>query len=75
VKDTEPDQLLESWRNPQQPPLTDDERRRVRQMLQDDDRATWLRKQVRIITPWLVTVVATAYGVFTWVSAHWKSPS
>ncbi len=67
------DARLEGWRNPQpQGPFTDNELKRLRQLLQDDDRATWLRKQIRVFTPWVVTVVAGIWALAEWLSKHLK---
>lgn len=65
---------LERWRDPTpQPVFTDDERRRIRKLLEDDDHATWLRKQVRVFTPWLIAVVGGVYALVNWAQSHWKS--
>jgi hypothetical protein len=58
---------------PEQPPLTDAERRAVRRLIKDDEHATWLRKQVRVFTPWLIAVVTALYAFFNWVQSHWKA--
>lgn len=72
MNDTEADKL-EEWRNPSpQSPFTDDEKKRLRKLLQDDDRATWLRKQVRVFTPWVIAVVAGVAGAVEYLRTHWK---
>lgn len=53
--------------------FTELERRRLRKLLQDDDRATWLRRQVRVLTPWLFAVVGGLYGAWNYIAAHWKT--
>lgn len=75
MSDDDSDKMtLDEWRNPHpQQPFTDDERKRLRKLLQDDDRATWLRKQVRVFTPWLIAVVGGVYAVTNWALSHWKS--
>jgi hypothetical protein len=64
--DTEPGQL-----GPQEP-FTDEERRRLRKLLVDDDRATWARKQIRIFTPWLIALAGGVYAFADWIQKHWK---
>lgn len=54
-------------------PFTDFERKRLRKLLQDDDRATWLRRQVRILTPWVVAIVGGCYGAWNFIATHWKA--
>lgn len=56
-------------------PLSEGELRRLRKLLLDDDRATWLRKQIRILLPVVVTAVAAIWGVWEWASKHirWAS--
>lgn len=64
---------LDDWSNSRfQQPLTDDELRRLRRLLLDDDRASWLRKQVRVFTPWLVAAVSGVYAGWSFISGHWK---
>lgn len=64
---------LEDWLDPHpQAPLTDDETRRLRKLLQDDDRATWLRKQVRVFVPWIFGVVSGLYVAWNFIAGHWK---
>lgn len=65
---------LDEWRNPQpQSPLTNEELKRLRKVLQDDDRATWLRKKVRVFTPWAITVAGAIAAVGSWMHSHWKT--
>ena len=54
-------------------PLTQAEVLRLRVLLREDDRATWLRKQIRVFTPWLVATVAAAYSFGSWIVSHWKA--
>lgn len=53
-------------------PFTPDEVRRLRKLLTDDDRATWARKQLRIIVPLLVTILVGAYNLWAWIERHLK---
>ena len=39
----------------------------------DDDRATWLRRQIKIFIPVLFTVVAGVYAAVNYVVSHWKA--
>lgn len=72
-RDTDP-MTLDDWRSPQpQPPLSDYELKRLRKVLQDDDRATWLRRQVRVFTPWLIAIVGAIATAVAWVQSHWKA--
>jgi hypothetical protein len=54
-------------------PFSELERKRLRKLLQDDDRATWLRRQIRVLTPWTFAVVGAVYGAWNYLSAHWKA--
>ncbi len=51
-------------------PFTTQEVARLRRLLVDDDRATWARKQLRIIVPLVVSVVVGAYQLWAWVERH-----
>jgi hypothetical protein len=53
-------------------PLTPDEIRHMRRLMLDDDRATWLRKQVKVWLPWLLTIVAGLWAFIDWVMKHVK---
>lgn len=52
----------------------EDERARLRRVLQEYDRATWLRRQIRVFVPWVAAVVAALWGVIEFLSKHiqWK---
>lgn len=63
---------LDEWHR--QLPLSEDELRRLRKLLVDEDRATWLRKQLKVIVPAMVFVLSTCYALGVWIASHfsWK---
>lgn len=52
------------------PPLTPDELKRLREIIEADDHATWLRRQIKVIVPWMFAVVAGVYTGWGWLVAH-----
>lgn len=63
----------EAYHFTRQLPLTEEELRRIRGLLRDDDRATWLRKQLKIFVPAIIAVVSAVYAAVSWVVSHWKA--
>ncbi len=57
-------------------PFSKEEIQRLRKLLRDDDRATWARKQMRVVLPWFVSIVVGAAALIDWVSKHikWEGP-
>lgn len=67
-----PDDDLEDYQAQSPDPFTEFERQRIRKLLQDDDRATWLRRQVRVLTPWVVALIGGGYSLWSFLAQHWK---
>lgn len=57
---------------PDETPLSARELKRLREMLIDDDRATWARKRIAVFIPWFVAVVGGLYGLYETVGKHFK---
>lgn len=53
-------------------PLTSEEVRRLRRLLVEDAHATWLRKKIRVFTPWIIGVVGGLIAAYNAIAAHWK---
>lgn len=53
-------------------PLTPDENRRLRHLLQEAERATWARKKLAVLTPMVVAVVVAMWQLVDWFSRHFK---
>lgn len=60
------------WSPPPEEPLTQAELRRLRKLLADDAHATWLRKQIRVFTPWAAAFIGGCIAVYNFFVAHWK---
>lgn len=54
----------------EQAPLTEDELVALRQLLQDAEHATWLRKKIFIVAPIVFTIVSAVIAAATWVANH-----
>lgn len=57
-------------------PLTAEERRRLRGLLLDDDRATWARKKLMVLVPVVVSAIVGLWQAWEFLSKHvkWSSP-
>lgn len=53
-----------------EPELTPAERLAVRRLLVADARASWARKQLRVLLPIAVACVVGLWQLFEWVRAH-----
>ena len=53
-------------------PLTPAERAHVRRILDEDNKATWLRGRVKIIWPWIAAAAVAVVGVIDWIQKHIK---
>lgn len=53
-------------------PLSKEERAHIRRVLRDDDRATWARKQLRVLLPIAVTLAVGLWQFGEWVTRHFK---
>lgn len=51
-------------------PFTAEERRRLRGLLVDDDRATWARKKIAVLVPIVVSLVGGLWVAGEWVVKH-----
>lgn len=52
-------------------PLTPDERKHLRRLLRDDDRATWARRQLRhLVWPAVTACVFAVWQAGQWVVNH-----
>lgn len=59
----QPDEQLE---------LTEDDIRWVRQQRKQDAHEEWLRGQVRILWPWVISVVGALVAAVVWIRDHVK---
>lgn len=50
--------------------LTPDERKALRRLIRDDERASWAWKKVRVVVPAMVAVVAGLWQAWEWVVRH-----
>lgn len=60
------------WNPRAEEPFTPEELRRLRKLLAEDAHATWLRKKIRVFTPWAVAFVGGCITVYNFVMSHWK---
>lgn len=51
-------------------PLTPTERKALRRLLREDERATWAWKKLRVLVPAGVTAVVALWQGWEWVSRH-----
>jgi hypothetical protein len=42
----------------------------IRRKRQQDEHATWLRGQVKIIWPWVISIVGTLVAAVIWIKDH-----
>lgn len=54
-------------------PLSPIELRRIRRMVDEYDKAAWLKKKIMIWTPWVISIVGGLYAVWTVIAAHWQT--
>lgn len=50
--------------------LTPDERRALRRIIRDDERASWAWKRLKIITPMVVASMVAIWQLVDWVIRH-----
>lgn len=50
--------------------LTPAERRELRRMIRDDERAVWARRKLRFLVPVLVAVVTAIWQAVEWAVKH-----
>lgn len=50
--------------------LTPAERRALRRMIRDDERATWARRRLRVLVPVGVSIVVALWQAIEWVVKH-----
>ncbi len=60
------DSMRERLQDPQ-PPLSNNELRRFRAMLDEYEKAAWLRKKILTFTPWLIAVLTAAGSLWQWL--------
>ncbi len=53
--------------------LTPSERKAIRRLIRDDERAGWAWRRFRVLVPAMVAVVTALWQFFDWVAAHWKA--
>lgn len=51
-------------------PFGPDERRKLRHVLREADRADWLRKRIKVFTPWLIAVGGAMVACVDWLSKN-----
>lgn len=52
--------------------LTPEDRAWIRQKRRQDAHEEWLRGQVRVLWPWVVTVIGAIVAIASWVKDHVK---
>jgi hypothetical protein len=50
--------------------LTPDEVTKVRELISQDERATWAWKKVRFLVPVIVAVIVAIWQAFSWLREH-----
>lgn len=63
---------LDIWREHHQPPLSDKEIYNLRKLMDQESHATWLRKRIRVLTPWLIAVAGAIVAAVDWFSKNLK---
>lgn len=52
--------------------LTPDERKALRRLIRDDERASWAWKRLKVLMPAMVALVVGIWQAFDWVVKHVK---
>ena len=52
------------------PSLTDDDIRWIHEQRKLDAHAEWLRGQVRVVWPWVVSIVGAVVATVIWIKKH-----
>ena len=52
--------------------LTAEERKALRRLIRDDERASWAWKRLRVVTPVAVAVVVALWQAWDWAVRHVK---
>lgn len=63
------DAMRERLKLPEKP-LTNEETRRIRAMLDEYEKAAWLKKKILTFTPWLIAVITAAGSLWQWLSTR-----
>lgn len=50
--------------------LTVEERKALRRLIRDDERASWAWKRIKVVTPAAVGVVVALWQAWDWARAH-----
>ena len=53
-------------------PLTNDERLWIRQQIKQHEHEEWLRGQVRVLWPWVVSIIGAIVAAVAWIKEHVK---
>lgn len=53
-------------------PLTAEERTWIRQQIKRDEHEAWLRGQIKILWPWVVSIIASLVAAIAWIKEHVK---
>jgi hypothetical protein len=67
--DEDRDALIEEMLNRQHPesPLSSGEIRKMRKMLDEYEKAAWLKKKIFVMVPWLATAVTAGGALIAWL--------
>lgn len=52
--------------------FSSEERARLRRILRDEAHATWLRRRIKVIVPWVITVAGATVAAVDYIVKHWK---
>lgn len=52
--------------------FTREERAELRRILRTEAHASWLRRRIKVIVPWLIPVLAGIVATIDWITKHWK---
>jgi hypothetical protein len=55
-------------------PLSDDEIAELRRIIEEEKHVTWLRKQLKVWVPLVVTIVGGLYALINWLVPRWNLP-
>lgn len=68
--DTDHGELYDGKIRDDDKPFTYEERRKLREVLREADRADWLRKRIKVLTPWIIAVGGAFVASIDWLSKN-----
>lgn len=73
VTESDRAKLDEDFHRRREFPLSEDELRKVRELMRNDDRQKWAVRQLKILAPAVVAIVTLCYALGAWIASHWKA--